>query len=520
MSTQKSRSKLKITIKRKPADYLDKYVGNTPEHVRRMREKFNEDIGIYKNFPYLTRGNDRDFHVFYEYIENKHLLDEKKIFPFQDARDYAFLYWFLDEIVPQNWNKLGSGKERERRKFKDGYYLNMSEIIEQSDLNKFESLISTTIFRGSRGIMPLPPLGEKDKNDSAKWRNWKTEYAKWKNQEYELHPELSRSRNERSAPMELDDDDENNTLHHNWNKILSDVDKKKFKQFDDFNKKDDRDPNKSCISKDKTPTGSDDVSKYYEQKTLFEEYRNEGCSRDAKIKKALLWDLFREQLKNKPCNIAQITRENDRIGKKDDGYYAGIKNDDELQEAITIFKNRRKFFKESISRFDKENNDKCKQEMQESLDAYIALNSDLFDIISIGKASLSKESNEKSFQDMIKNQKNWIDKRFTLDVIDLGKFKGHKSLDVLSNNSRAIGDGKTPETSQNTENLLFTNDSGETRMIQQLPTGKLNIYILEDKNFELDEDNVEPVSFIMLTSGGRQMKYKKTRKNRKSKSRR
>jgi len=193
----------------KPSDYLNKYVGNTPENVERMRAKFNEDGKIFTKFPYLTKGDYRDFHVFYEYIENKHLLEEKKIFPFENTRDYSFLYWFLDEIVPQNWDKLG--KDREKKKFSHGYYLNMSEIIEQKDINKYQSLISTTMFRETRGIMPKPPLEERYKNNASKWSDWKKDYARWKNQEYKLHPELSRSRNERSAPSELDEsDDEDN----------------------------------------------------------------------------------------------------------------------------------------------------------------------------------------------------------------------------------------------------------------------------------------------------------------------
>jgi len=208
MSTQKSRSKNKTIPKYKSSDYLKKYVGNTPENVRRMREIFKTDGEIYRKFPYLTRGDDRDFHVFYEYIENKHLLDEKEVFPFENTRDYAFLYWFLDEIHPQNWDKLGAGEERERRKFKDGYYLNMSEIIDDADNKKFNSLVYSTISSGLRGIIPKPPLGEKYKNDAVKWRNWKIAYAKRKKQEYKLHPELSELRNERSAPKELDDSDD------------------------------------------------------------------------------------------------------------------------------------------------------------------------------------------------------------------------------------------------------------------------------------------------------------------------
>ena len=286
MSTQKSKSnksRSKNTIpKTKPSDYLKKYVGNTPENVRRMREKFKEDGEIFRKFPYLTKGDDRDFHVFYEYVENKHLLDEKKIFPFENAQDYSFLYWFLDEIVPQNWDKLGAGQDRERRKFRDGYYLNMSEIIEQADLNKYENM-----FRQSRGVMPLPPLGEKDKNNASKWRNWKIEYAKWKNQEYRLHPELSRSRNERSAPRELDDDDDDvDPLVHNRN-ILNGTDR--------LNRE-------NCLSDGKTPTASSDVKNYYEQLDYFRGENNEGCQKDAQFKKVRLHGLFQDQLEREECD--------------------------------------------------------------------------------------------------------------------------------------------------------------------------------------------------------------------------
>lgn len=284
-STQKSRSKNKTIPKNKPSDYLKKYVGNTPENVRRMREIFKTDVEIYRKFPYLTKGDDRDFHVFYEYIENKHLLDEKNVFPFENSRDYAFLYWFLDEIHPQNWDKMGAGEERERRKFRDGYYLNMSDIIEQYDINKYEGLISTTMFRQMRGIMPKPPLGEKDKNDAAKWRNWKVEYARWKKQEYRLHPELSGSRNDRSAPKELDDSDDEDPLVRNRN-ILNGT--------DNLNRE-------NCLSDGKTPTASSDIKDYDKQLEYFRDENNKGCKENAKFKKVRLHVLFSDQLMEQEC---------------------------------------------------------------------------------------------------------------------------------------------------------------------------------------------------------------------------
>lgn len=404
MSTQKSKSnksRSKNTIpKTKPSDYLNKYVGNTPENVRRMREIFKTDGEIYRKFPYLTKGDDRDFHVFYEYVENKHLLDKKNIFPFENARDYSFLYWFLDEIVPQNWDKLGAGQERERKKFRDGYYLNMSEIIEQADLNKYEN-----VFRQSRGVMPLPPLGEKDKNNASKWRNWKIEYAKWKNQEYRLHPELSRSRDERSAPRESDDDENVDPLVHNWNKTLAGFDKTKFgKKGIEFEYVDDYDPNKPCASNNVEPYPSDDISKYYEQEKLFASSANEGCQKDALRKKAILWDLFRGKLEKKPCNMPPISKENDRVGGKDkvEGFYTELKlkqdetSKTQLAEAVKIYENRIKFYQESIARFDRENNTKCKEEAEKILDNYLALNGDLFEIVSGKGSAVTPTSTESS----------------------------------------------------------------------------------------------------------------------------
>ena len=416
MSSQKSKSnksRSKNTIpKTKPSDYLNKYVGNTPENVRRMREIFKTDGEIYRKFPYLTKGDDRDFHIFYEYVENKHLLDEKKIFPFEDVRDYSFLYWFLDEIVPQNWDKLGTGQDREKKKFRDGYYLNTSEIIEQADLNKYESLISTTMFRQSRGVMPLPPLGKEDKNNASKWRNWKIEYAKWKNQEYKLHPELSRSRDERSAPRELDeDDDDAKPLVHNWNKTLAGFDKTKFGkkgiEFEDsegFKYVDDYDPSKPCASNNVEPYPSDDISKYYEQEKLFASSANEGCQKDSRRKKAILWDLFREKLEKKPCNVPPISKENDRVGgiDKDDGFYTTLKSQtdenskNKLAEAVKIYENRIKFYQKSIDKFDTENNPKCKTEAEEILQKYLGLNRDLFEIVSGKESSVTPISPESS----------------------------------------------------------------------------------------------------------------------------
>jgi hypothetical protein len=203
MLGQKSKSKKnKSSPKTKPSDYLNKYVGNTPENVKRMKDKFKDDGELYKKFPYLTKGDDKDFHIFYEYIENKHLLDEKKIFPFEDTKSYSFLYWFLDEIHPRNWHSLGStDHERDKNKFKNGFFLNMSEIIEESDVVKYKNTLGQLI-----NSMPKPPLEERENN--KEWNRWKNEYARWKNREYELNPELSRRGNDRSPPIELDDDDD------------------------------------------------------------------------------------------------------------------------------------------------------------------------------------------------------------------------------------------------------------------------------------------------------------------------
>jgi hypothetical protein len=286
-------------------------------------------------------------------------------------------------------------------------------MIEQSDLNKYENLISTTTFLQSTGVIPLPPLGENDKNDALKWRNWKIEYAKWKNQEYKLHPELSRSRNERSAPRELDDDDDDDAkpLVHNWNKTLAGFDKTKFGKkgidFEDpegFKYVDDYDPSKPCASNNVEPYPSDDISKYYEQEKLFASSANEGCQKDSRRKKAILWDLFREKLEKKPCSMPDISKENDRVGGIDnvDGFYTKLKlekdekSKNKLAEAVKIYENRIKFYNESIARFDRENNTKCKKEAEEILQEYIVLNMDLFEIVSGKESSVTPISPESS----------------------------------------------------------------------------------------------------------------------------
>jgi hypothetical protein len=268
------------------------------------------------------------------------------------------------------------------------------------------------MFRQSRGVMPLPPLGEKDKNDALKWRNWKIEYAKWKNQEYKLHPKLSRSRNERSAPRELDDDDDDaKPLVHNWNKTLAGFDKTKFGKkgidFEDpesFKYVDDYDPSKPCASNNVEPYPSDDISKYYEQEKLFASSANEGCQKDSRRKKAILWDLFREKLEKKPCNMPPISEENDRAGGKDkvDGFYTELKlktdkvSKKQLAEAVKIYENRIKIYQESIARFDRENNEICKTEAENRRDDYLVLNRDLFEIVSGKESSVTPISPESS----------------------------------------------------------------------------------------------------------------------------
>ena len=521
MSTQKSRSqnsrsKKKYSITKpitKPSDYLKKYVGNTPENVKRMRTIFNEDREIHRHFPYLTNGDDKDFHIFYEYVENKHLLDEKKIYPFENTRDYSFLYWFLDEIVPQNWDRLGPMGEREKIKFNKGYYLNMSEIIEQSDINKYQSLISTTMFRGMRNIMPKPPLGEKDKNDSSKWKKWKIEYAKWKKQEYRLHPDLSRSRNDRSAPKELEDDSD------------EDEDEEKEKE--------------GCISKDKIPSISTDVNKYYEQKKLFEEEENMGCKKDAQMKMSLLSSMFKDI---NPCNILPINAKNDRIGGeyRNLGYYTdlNLKRDEtskrKLQDAIDIFKNRTDFYEKMVDRFEKENNNKCKREAEKNLDEYTKINIDLFDIVT-GETEESPrqtrviDTNKISFQEILERSKEYIanGKRFKLGNINLGKLNLYRSAKLSPSKSKTIRNDDSQETNvEDTENLLFESSENKYYIVQQLSNGRLNIYEneivgkydLKQDNFSLiaNKANIEPELFTIITAGGKQKKYRKTKKSRKS----
>jgi len=556
MSSQKSKSnksRSKNTIpKTKPSDYLNKYVGNTPENVRRMREIFKTDGEIYRKFPYLTKGDDRDFHIFYEYVENKHLLDEKKIFPFDDARDYSFLYWFLDEIVPQNWDKLGAGQEREKKKFRDGYYLNTSEIIEQADLNKYESLISTTMFRQSRGVMPLPPLGEKDKNNALKWRNWKIEYAKWKNQEYRLHPELSRSRNERSAPRELDEDDEHvDPLVHNRN-MLNGTDR--------LNRE-------NCLSDGKTPTASSDIKDYYKQLDYFRAQNNEGCQKDAQFKKVRLHGLFQEQLEGEEC--AEISkplaksselcdeyesRKQDYTDKENlyDGKPCGLaatqrlaeleshckaekkcivdepkeiaynhSNPTDVERAKAEIKRRLLQYNEAINRYIEVRNEKCKNEAISKRDKFIKMNQTLYQksisndvsrnlrppLSSLSSGSPRSASSSMSYS---RDQLSFDDIAF-----DLEKYK---------NNTFDLGDdaydylGKPVSVDADAKRIIFQ-DENQIYLVDKQDDGILIKIELNSSGNEIRRETMLPEDsfFVVAARGGGKRGLRKTKRNKNKK---
>lgn len=556
MSTQKSRtnkSRSKNTIpKTKPYDYLKKYVGNTPENVRRMREIFKTDGEIFRKFPYLTKGDDRDFHVFYEYIENKHLLDEKKIFPFDDTRDYSFLYWFLDEIVPQNWDKLGAGQERERKKFRDGYYLNMSEIIEQADLNKYENM-----FRQSRGVMPLPPLGKEDKNNASKWRNWKIEYAKWKNQEYRLHPELSRSRDERSAPRELDDYDDVDPLVHNRN-ILNGTDR--------LNRE-------NCLSDGKTPTASSDVKNYYEQLDYFRDENNKGCQKDAQFKKVRLHDLFQDQLereecaeidkplvnspdlcveyesrkeeyenkqklyKVKPCGLAARRRlaELESHCETEKTCYV-----EEPKEIAYDSSNREKAIKElekillnyngTIKRYSEARNEKCEREAMEKKSQFIQMNqmlyreatsnnvsrnrrpAEIYDS-SISPLSTLSSGSHRSASSSIP----YKEKKLAFDYI-------YSNFDLNKDKKFFLGEGEynylgKPMMTENDNVILFSpEDGGNNYMIEKTSNGAFIKIELNSSGKEIKREEIAPeYSFFVETTQGGKKSLRKTKRNKNKK---
>jgi hypothetical protein len=524
-----------------------------------MREKFKEDGEIFRKFPYLTKGDDRDFHVFYEYVENKHLLDEKKIFPFENARDYSFLYWFLDEIVPQNWDKLGAGQERERRKFRDGYYLNMSEIIEQTDLNNYESLISTTMFRQSRGVMPLPPLGEKDKNNASKWRNWKIEYAKWKNQEYRLHPELSRSRNERSAPRELDDDDEQiDPLVHNRN-ILNGTDRLN------------RD---NCLSDGKTPTASSDIKDYYKQLEYFRGENNEGCPSDAQFKKVRLHDLFQDQLereecaeidkplvnssdlceqyesrkeeyvnkqnfyKRRPCGLAAKERLNEleshcKTEKKcyvDEPRTIAYDNSNrtDVERAIQELNKILLNYNEAINRYNEIGNEKCKNEAISKRDKFIQMNQNLYqnarsnDVsrkllpVQIYESSVSPLStlssgSPRSASSSMSYRRDKL--KFDDIASDLEKYK---------NNTFDLGDdeydylGKPVSVDAHAKRIEFRNEN-QIYLVDKQDDGSLIKIELNSSGDVSKTDNFSKDSFFVVVKGGSKKSIRKTKRNKNKK---
>jgi hypothetical protein len=243
-----------------------------------------------------------------------------------------------------------------------------------------------------------------------------------------------------------------------------------------------------------------------------------------------------------PCDILPINAKNDRIGGeyRNLGYYTdlNLKRDEtsksELQDAIQIFKNRTSFYEKMVDRFERENNDKCKREAEKNLDEYTKINIDLFDIINSEPEespyrSRATETNKISFQEIAERSKEYIanGKRFKLGDIYLGKLNLYRSAKLPVNTSRAISNGDSEEMKiEDTENLLFESGENKYYIVQQLSNGRLNVYEneivgkydLKQDNFSLiaNKANIEPELFTIITAGGKQKKYRKTKKSRKS----
>jgi hypothetical protein len=221
--------------------YLNKYIANTDENYGKMKEKYRQDTRIFELFPFFSINDDKDFHIFYEFINNTHLFEEKRVHPFENAKDYCFLYWFLDEILPRNWDRLRGDKEK--NKFRDGHYLNMLELVDREELYKFDDYIRNE---------GLPRPIEKT-SSHGDWVKWKQKYSEWRELRYRKNPKEYGERE--SVP--------------------------KGESYD-------RESDEDCKSLNKQPEECKTEDDYKKQAELFSEEKNKKCPRDAKTKKMRL----------------------------------------------------------------------------------------------------------------------------------------------------------------------------------------------------------------------------------------
>jgi hypothetical protein len=221
--------------------YLNKYIANTDENYGKMKEKYRQDTRIFELFPFFSINDDKDFHIFYEFINNTHLFEEKRVHPFENAKDYCFLYWFLDEILPRNWDRLRGDKEK--NKFRDGHYLNMLELVDSEELYKFDDYIRNE---------GLPRPIEKT-SSHGDWVKWKQKYSEWRELRYRKNPKEYGERE--SVP--------------------------KGESYD-------RESDEDCKSLNKQPEECKTEDDYKKQAELFSEEKNKKCPRDAKTKKMRL----------------------------------------------------------------------------------------------------------------------------------------------------------------------------------------------------------------------------------------
>jgi hypothetical protein len=94
----------------------------------------------------------------------------------------------------------------------------------------------------------------------------------------------------------------------------------------------------------------------------------------------------------------------------------------------------------------------------------------------------------------------------------LGHLEGRESLKMKNEGSSNEG------ALQDTENLFFKTSANQMYVVQQLSDGKLDIYKGNSSdNPDLIQTNIASDQFILTTKGGRKQKYRKTKRNKKSK---
>jgi hypothetical protein len=195
--------------------------------------------------------------------------------------------------------------------------------------------------------------------------------------------------------------------------------------------------------------------------------------------------------------MPSISIENDRVGGKDKVYdfytmlklEKGEESKNKLAEAVKIYENRIKFYNESIARFDRENNAKCKKEAEDRRDKYLGLNGDLFEIVRRDKLT---------FDDIASGLEKYKNNTFDL---------GDDEYDYLGKPVSVDADAKRIEfRNGNQIYLVDKQDDGSLRKIELNSSGNVS----KTDNFLKEES-----FFVIAQKGGSKKSIRKTKRNKK-----